>query len=200
MFTGIVQSGTLKTIQMDAAAQTLHLMIAAPKYADTLGQSIAINGVCLTVTAFSESDFSVSISPETLRVTNAASWRAGDVVNLEKALTLNTRLDGHLVSGHVDGLARIIAIIPHGNNSEWLLEIPASLAKYIALKGSVCLDGVSLTVNSVTHQQFSVMLIPHTISMTNFAHKQVGDSLNLEIDIMARYVERLLSFARESTL
>lgn len=198
MFTGIVQSATLHAVQMDDAAQTLQIMIAAPKYADTLGQSIAINGVCLTVTAFSESDFSASLSPETLRVTNAASWRAGDRVNLEKALTLNTRLDGHLVSGHVDGLARIISITAHGSNNEWTLEAPASLAKYIALKGSVCLDGVSLTVNSVTHQQFSVMLIPHTIATTNFADKKIGDSLNLEIDMMARYAERLLSFTRES--
>lgn len=116
MFTGIVQLGRIKHIHSDNAHST-HVIIAAPAFADTLGQSIAINGVCLTVTSFSIEDFCVTLSPETMRITNAASWKVGDNVNIEKALTLNTRLDGHLVSGHVDGLTRLVAITPHGKNS-----------------------------------------------------------------------------------
>lgn len=193
MFTGIVQPGSISDIDHDAKTQCLNVLITAPGFADTLGQSIAVNGICLTVTAFSDSDFSVTLSPETLQVTNASSWRKGDHVNLERALRIGDRLDGHLVSGHVDGLAELTAIIPHGKNHQWTLAMPDALTHYIARKGSVTLDGVSLTVNEVEQKHFSIMLIPHTLSQTSFANKQVGEHLNLEVDMMARYAERLLS-------
>ncbi len=195
MFTGIVQLAHIARIVTDAQASNTHITITAPNVADTIGQSIAVNGICLTVTAFTANDFTVTLSPETLRCTNAHTWAEGDGVNIESALTLSSRMDGHMVSGHVDGVARIISITPHGANSAWVMEAPAPLSKYIAVKGSVTLDGISLTVNQVEGNQFSVMLIPHTLAVTSFSAKKAGDAVNIEVDMLARYVERLLQGA-----
>lgn len=193
MFTGIVRLATIRSIVHDAASANTHIVIAAANVATALGQSIAINGICLTVTQFDDASFSVSLSPETMRVTNAATWCEGDSVNIEPALLLGDRMDGHIVSGHVDGVARIASIIPHGKNAEWVIEAPEALAPYIATKGSVTIDGASLTVNHVDANRFHLMLIPHTLAATTFAQKREGDGVNLEVDMLARYVERLLS-------
>lgn len=193
MFTGIVRLATIRSIVHDAASANTHIVIAAPGVATALGQSIAINGICLTVTQFDDASFSVSLSPETMRVTTAGTWRESDSVNIEPALLLGDRMDGHIVSGHVDGVARIASIIPHGTNAEWVIEAPEALAKYIATKGSVTIDGASLTVNHVDANRFHLMLIPHTLAATTFAHKREGEAVNLEVDMLARYVERLLS-------
>lgn len=192
MFTGIVRLGSITSIVHDAGQHATHMVIAAPQVATALGQSIAINGICLTVTAFSAADFSVTLSPETMRVTTAGSWQVGDSVNIEPALLLGDRMDGHIVSGHVDGVGRITAIAQQGSSSAWEMEVPEALAKYIAPKGSIALDGASLTVNQVVGNRFTVMLIPHTLAVTIFGDKQVGDAVNIEVDMLARYVERLM--------
>ncbi|HEX7129783.1 MAG TPA: riboflavin synthase, partial [Rhodanobacteraceae bacterium] len=132
------------------------------------------------------------VSKETLSLTTLGALREGDAVNLEKALRLQDRLGGHLVSGHVDGVGRIASIEPDARSQRWRIEAPAELARYIAAKGSICMDGVSLTVNAVEGSRFEVNLIPHTIEVTTFANRKAGDRVNLEVDMMARYLERLL--------
>jgi riboflavin synthase len=144
------------------------------------------------VTARAGTTLTFDVSNETLSLTTLGVLREGDPVNLEKALRLSERLGGHLVSGHVDGVARIVSIEPDARSQRWWVEAPRDLSRYIAAKGSVCLDGVSLTVNEVGGTRFSVNLIPHTVEVTTFARRQPGDALNLEVDMMARYVERVL--------
>ncbi|HXS74035.1 MAG TPA: riboflavin synthase [Rhodanobacteraceae bacterium] len=198
MFTGIVQcTGTIA--RREPRGGDLRLSIAAPAldFSDIrVGDSISVTGVCLTVVALGQREFSVDVSNETLSLTTLGALRDGDAVNLEKALRLSDRLGGHLVSGHVDGVGRIVSIEPDARSQCWLVEAPAGLARFIAAKGSVCVDGVSLTVNTVESTRFSVNLIPHTIEATTFAQRIPGDRMNLEVDMMARYLERLL-VARE---
>ena len=155
------------------------------------GDSIACNGACLTVTEVHKDGFSTVLSDETLRCT-APRWNVGDTLHLEQAARLGDRLDGHLVSGHVDGLARITAITPAAESHTVELEAPPHLAKMIASKGSVTLDGVSLTVNTISGQRFTVNIIPHTWAVTSFSHRAIGDTINFEIDLIARYVARLM--------
>lgn len=156
-----------------------------------LGDSIAVNGVCLTVIALDGNTFSVDVSRETLNCT-VGLGAEGAPVNLEKALCLADRLGGHLVSGHVDGVGEVLAFTDLGES--WKLDIsaPAALAKFIAFKGSITVNGVSLTINQVSGQTFSINLIPHTLAMTNLRHLQAGSRVNLEVDLIARYVERML--------
>jgi riboflavin synthase len=160
-----------------------------------LGASIASSGVCLTVIEMGTRDnvnfYAVEASKETLDLTTAGQWQLGTKLNLERALRLGDELGGHLVSGHVDGIARIISIRPEGASKRFVFEVPDSLKKYIAAKGSVSLDGTSLTVNEVDDNQFGVNMISHTQDVTCWGYSQEGDLVNLEIDVLARYVARL---------
>ncbi|KRG39288.1 riboflavin synthase subunit alpha [Stenotrophomonas panacihumi] len=157
-----------------------------------MGESIAVNGVCLTVIAFDDHSFDADASTETLSLTTLGELAEGAALNLERAMRPTDRLGGHLVSGHVDGLGRVLSVHEDARAQRWRFAAPAALLKYIARKGSICVDGVSLTVNEVDGEGFEVALIPHTVAHTRFAHTQVGDAVNLEIDLVARYVERLL--------
>lgn len=157
-----------------------------------LGESIAVNGVCLTVIGFDAGSFQADASTETLALTTLGALPVGAALNLERAMRPSDRLGGHLVSGHVDGLGAVLSIHEDARAQRWRFAAPAELLKYVAKKGSICVDGVSLTVNAVDSEGFEVALIPHTVAHTRFAQTGVGDAVNLEIDLVARYVERLL--------
>jgi riboflavin synthase len=194
MFTGIIQS-IGKIVQVEPRGQDVRLIIDAGKLdmSDVaLGDSIAANGVCLTVIERQGNRYSVDVSAETLRCTRGLD--APGEVNLEKAMRLADRLGGHLVSGHVDGVGEVMRFEAAGDC--FLLEIraPHELAKFIAAKGSVTVNGVSLTVNSVARDDFEINLIPHTLQETTLKHLGAGSSVNLEVDLLARYAERILNF------
>jgi riboflavin synthase len=195
MFTGIIQSvGRVVRLEARGGDVRLHVDSADLDLADVqLGDSIAVSGVCLTAIALESRGFSADVSNETLSLTSLGQLKAGDPVNLEKALRLTDRLGGHLVSGHVDGLGKVVSIAPDARSQRWTFEVPANLARYIAAKGSVCIDGTSLTVNEVAGSRFGVNLIPHTVGHTAFHARRVGDAVNVEVDVVARYIERLLS-------
>lgn len=202
MFTGLVQGvGRLEKTETLAGDVRLHVGTGSLPFADVrMGESIAVNGVCLTVVAFDASGFSADVSTETLALTTLGGLEVGAALNLERALLPTDRLGGHLVSGHVDGVGTVLAIWPDARAARWRFSLPAALARYVAKKGSVCVDGVSLTVNEVGRDAggqdfFEVALIPHTVSHTAFAGKTVGAAVNLEIDLIARYAERLLAAA-----
>lgn len=165
-----------------------------------IGASICCDGACLTVTALRPdgrgSAFTVDVSNETLARTTLGAWRPGHAVNLERALRAGDELGGHIVSGHVDGVARIRSIEPDGESRRFRLDTHPDLARYIAPKGSVALDGTSLTVNEVSGLEFGINLIPHTLTATTWGRKKPGDTVNLEVDMFARYVARLLEFRR----
>jgi riboflavin synthase len=192
MFTGLVE-GTGRIQALKAVGGDVRIEIATPVgfCADVAeGDSISISGVCLTALAITSAGFAADVSQETLRLTSLGAQPVGALVNLEKALLPSTRMGGHFVSGHVDGLTQLIAISTEARSQRWQFQAPRALMRFIAVKGSVCLDGVSLTVNSVESDSFSVNLIPHTIAKTNFAQRKIGDQLNLEIDLIARYLAR----------
>lgn len=204
MFTGIIQA----VGHIDAVTQVgddIKLSIHAKNLGlqdVQLGDSIAVNGVCLTVTQFNHNHFDVHVSKQTLDV--SVGLNKQQAVNLEKALRLNDRLGGHLVSGHVDGVGSVTQFEQTGQESEnmcWLLAIraPHAISKYIAKKGSICVDGVSLTVNSINNDVFTMNIIPHTLQHTTFEHFKVGSAVNLEIDQIARYVERMNEWAQEES-
>jgi riboflavin synthase len=163
-----------------------------------LGASIACDGVCLTVTSVTAEGkgctFTLDVSNETLSKTTLAEWKPGRAINLERALKAGDELGGHIVSGHVDGLARILSVTPDGDSVRFLLETAPNLARFIAPKGSVALDGTSLTVNEVDQNRFGINLIPHTLTRTAWGRKKPGDLVNLEVDMFARYMARLLEF------
>lgn len=189
MFTGIIDhTGEILSTERRGDAR---LGIGCRFRDIAVGESIAVNGVCLTVTELLPGGFGADLSAETLSRT-APRWEVGQPVNLERALTMDSRLSGHLVSGHVDGLAAVVDIRPSGDSHVFCCEAPAGLARFIAPKGSVTLDGVSLTVNQVEGARFFVNIIPHTFAHTTLGKRKPGDALNLEADMIARYVERLL--------
>jgi len=163
-----------------------------------LGASICCDGVCLTVTALEPASagarFHVDVSNETLSKSSLHAWQTGERINLERALRAGDELGGHIVTGHVDGVVSIIDVKPDGDSQRFLFDAPAHLAPYIAAKGSVTLDGTSLTVNEVAGTRFGVNLIPHTLTVTTWGRKRVGQSINLEVDMFARYVARLMEF------
>lgn len=195
MFTGIVEAvGTLSAIMRKCDDAHLRIASGALELADVrLGDSIAVDGACLTVSALAPDGFEVDLSGETLARTTLGRRRIGDRVNLEKALALGERLGGHLVSGHVDGVGHVRAREEDGRSVILTLEAPRGLARYIAEKGSICIDGVSLTVNRVEGARFSVNLIPHTLDVTTLGMLRPDDDVNLEVDMLARYLERLLA-------
>jgi len=193
MFSGIIRAiGRVTAVK--PAGQSTQLTIDADglDLSDVaIGDSIACNGVCLTVTSLVAKGFTLDVSQESLRVT--AGFVAGGAINLEKSLRLSDRLGGHLVSGHVDATGIVEEVKPVDANREIIVRFPAELGRYIARKGSIALNGVSLTVNVVTSDSFSVNLIPHTLAVTNLKDLKRGDRVNLEIDLIARYVERMLT-------
>ncbi|MBS0394173.1 MAG: riboflavin synthase [Proteobacteria bacterium] len=193
MFTGIVQAlGTVVTLERRAGEAELVIDTGALGLADSrVGDSIAVAGACLTATAIDGTRFTALASHETLARTTLGALRPGDPVNLEKALRAGDALGGHYVTGHVDGLARLVDSRDDGSSVRLVLEVPAALARYIAPKGSVTLAGVSLTVNEVEGRRFGVNLIPHTRAVTTLGALAPGSEVNLEVDIIARYVERL---------
>ncbi len=195
MFTGIVEAtGTLAAIERKGASSVIRIHCPALDLSDVaLGDSIATNGVCLTVTALGKDYYCADVSIETLNRTGFADYQSGQAVNLEKALLPTTRLGGHLVSGHVDGVGRISKKTKVGFAIELWIDAPAELSRYIAEKGSITVDGISLTVNAVAGAAFKLTLVPHTLNNTTLNDWQVGRSVNLEVDIIARYLERLLS-------
>lgn len=194
MFTGIVQAlGEIRVIS--ARADDVRMSIAAGKLDLTdvrLGDSIAVNGACLTVVERDCDSFAVDVSPETLRCTTLGTLKIAAPVNLELALRFGDRLGGHLVSGHVDGVGEILERREDGDCLWFRIAVPPPLAKYLSRKGSVCVDGVSLTVNAVEGAQFEVQIIPHTQAETLFGTYRTGDPVNIEVDLIARYLERLL--------
>lgn len=192
MFTGIIEAiGEIK--QSTPLAEGVRLSIA-PGVLDLsdvkIGDSIAVNGVCLTVTTLADGMFTVDVSRETLNCTHGLEQ--GGRVNLEKAMRLSDRLDGHLVSGHVDGVGEVVKFVPAGESYLLALKAPDSLAKYIAQKGSITVNGVSLTVNRVEGDTFDINLIPHTLATTTLSDLKPGVKVNLEVDMLARYVERMM--------
>ena len=194
MFTGIVQDlGRVASREMRGVDARLVLATSKLDLADTvIGDSISVQGVCLTVTSLTRDSFTADVSHETLSLTTLGELEVGSAVNLEPALRAGDRLGGHLVSGHVDAVARVSSTSRDGDSLRVQVAVPAELARYIARKGSVTLDGVSLTVNEVEGATFGVNLIPHTQAVTTLGRLQPGVRLNLEVDQMARYAERLL--------
>ena len=195
MFTGIIEGvGRLAALDIRGGDARLSIEAGSLPFDDVrLGESIAVNGVCLTVVAFNAKYFEADASNETLSLTTLGLLKPGALVNLERAMRPTDRLGGHLVSGHVDGVGKVLGITPDARAQRWRFAAPQALMRYIAKKGSICVDGVSLTVNEVDDEGFEVALIPHTVVHTAFAQAAIGDAVNLEIDLVARYVERLLS-------
>jgi riboflavin synthase len=194
MFTGIV-TDIGEVAERDGGRFWLACGYAAGSIA--LGASIACDGCCLTVTSVetrgNRTVFAVEASNETLGLTTLSAWRPGQSINLERALALGAELGGHLMTGHVDGLAKVIEVTPDGTSTRFRFAVPPHLARFIAQKGSVALDGTSLTVNEVEGATFGVNIIPHTLAVTTWGARRAGDSLNLEVDLLARYVARLAS-------
>lgn len=195
MFTGIVND-IGEVVARDDGRFSIRTRFPAEQL--DIGGSMACDGCCLTMTSVKAgpegSVFTVDVSNETRGKTTLGEWVPGRKINLEQALRLGQELGGHLVTGHVDGLARIVDIVPDGESRRFSFEVPEHLAPYIAPKGSVCLDGVSLTVNEVSDTRFGVNLIPHTLTVTTWGAKTPGQLINLEVDLFARYIARLLEF------
>ena len=199
MFTGIIEAvGEVVLVSPVGESALVRIDSAGLDLSDVaVGDSIAVNGVCLTVKQLDAERIDFDVSPETLNVTTG--FRMGDRVNLEKALRLDARIGGHLVSGHVDAVGTVDDIVEQDGNRVVHVGFPDALARFIARKGSVAVSGVSLTVNTVEHRRFSVNLIPHTLLATNLGHLRKGSGVNLEIDLVARYVERMLSQTGEKS-
>jgi riboflavin synthase len=193
MFSGIVaEVGTVKAFEPNGTAASLTIE-ASPAFSDVaMGESIAVNGVCLTVVDHRGSAFALDVSPETLRATNLGELRPGDGVNLERSLCLSDRIGGHLVSGHVDGVGRIVGKRPEANALHYEVRVPESLMRYIVPKGSIAVDGISLTVVACCAEGFQVTIIPHTAAITTIGRKALGATVNLECDMIGKYVERVL--------
>ncbi|MEE9351987.1 MAG: riboflavin synthase [Thiotrichaceae bacterium] len=194
MFTGIIEAiGTIQNMQPKGGDMRLTIHTGKLDMSDVaLGDSIAVNGVCLTAIEYNNHSFTADVSNETLSLTSLGQLSLGSEANLEKALTLQTRLGGHMVSGHVDGLGEVVKLYDDGRSVRFHIKAPDELAKYIADKGSICVDGVSLTVNKIDGSVFELNIVPHTIEETIIKHYSTGTKMNLEVDVIARYLERLL--------
>ena len=202
MFTGIVTGlGEVREVVPLGGGQDMRLVVGVPQgWADMasipLGASIACSGCCLTAIELGPDWFAITASAETLSKTTLGAWAPGTRINLERPLKVGDELGGHIVSGHVDGLGEVIARTPEEGSVRWRFRVPPSIARFIAPKGSVAIDGVSLTVNEVDGETFGVNIIPHTAAVTSFGLLKVGDRVNIEIDTVARYVARLADYAR----
>lgn len=193
MFTGIIEE-LGKISALTKGDKSLKLKVECNKITEglLLGDSIAVNGVCLTAVSFGNSFFEADVSYETIAKTSLNTIKSGSIVNLERALTLSSRLGGHIVQGHVDGTGRILNITKYGDSYKLSISYPEYLDKYIVLKCSIAIDGISLTVANVKNNSFEVAVIPHTFENTNLRYKKNGDIVNLESDIIARYVEKMV--------
>lgn len=204
MFTGIVTDiGNIDAVRPLPEGKRFRIGTGYDPQTIDIGASIACAGVCLTVVALPEAGsnqrwFEVEAWEEALRLTTASDWRPGTRINLERALKVGDELGGHIVSGHIDGMAGIVAREEEGDAVRFRLEVPAELARYIAPKGSVALDGTSLTVNSVEKNRFDVLLIHHSLAVTTWGERRPGDRVNIEVDTMARYAARLADVAKEA--
>ena len=198
MFTGIVQGvGRIRSVEPRGGDVTLWIETGPVPLADVqVGGSIAVSGACLTATALEAHAFAADVSRETLSLTTLGTAAAGTPVNIEKALTAGQPLGGHYVTGHVDGVGTVVSRQGDARSVRVEFEVPAELARYVARKGSICVDGVSLTVNGVHGRRFDVNLVPHTLELTTLAGCQAGTAVNLEVDIIARYLERMLEAGR----
>ncbi len=198
MFTGIVTDLGRVTALDQQGDLTVRIASSYDAGGIDIGASIACAGVCLTVVQKGDegagSWFDMQVSAETVGLTNLGSWEIGSIINLERALKVGDELGGHIVSGHVDGLAEVVSIRPEGDSTRFEFDAPEALAKFIAPKGSIALDGTSLTVNEVSGCRFGVNIIPHTKAVTSWGQTKLGDKINLEIDTLARYVARLAEF------
>jgi riboflavin synthase len=200
MFTGLIQAvGRVTEIEHQESSARLAISSAEIAAQITQGDSVSVNGVCLTVASFDQSQFSVDVMVQTLNLTTTGSLAIGSEVNLELATRTADRLGGHIVQGHVDGVATISAIAADSQWTRMDLAIPKDLMKYIVAQGSICLEGVSLTIGELNDaaNQVSVWLIPETLAHTNLSKKNLGDQLNVEVDVLAKYVERLIVRGRE---
>ena len=194
MFTGIIQAvGAIQAIEPKGGDVRMRINTGELDLSDVaIGDSIATNGVCLTAIELPGDGYVADVSAETLARTTLGRLKVGTAVNLEKALTPSTRLGGHIVSGHVDAVGEVISLTPAGRSIKFVIRAPKELAKYIAHKGSVCIEGISLTVNEVRGAEFDLNIVPHTLQETTMQHLHAGSPVNLEVDIIARYLERLL--------
>ena len=194
MFTGIVQGvGRIRSVEPHGGDVTLWIATGDVSLADVaIGGSIAVNGCCLTAVRLEPDAFAADLSRETLSLTTAGEWSPGTPVNLEKALTAGQALGGHYVTGHVDGVGEVVSRHEDARSVRMEFRVPAELARYVARKGSICIDGVSLTVNGARGDRFDVNLVPHTLEVTTLGLLQAGSRVNLEVDIIARYVERMM--------
>jgi riboflavin synthase len=197
MFTGIVEAlGRVESIELVGGDRRMVFRVSGPTNGylrgTQLGDSIAVNGCCLTATSFSDDGFMADLSAETLNLTTAGRWNVGAKVNLERALTPAKPLGGHMVSGHVDGVGELLERYEDARSTRMRFRVPETLARYVARKGSICIDGVSLTVNDVEGSTFGVNIIPHTLAHTTLGDLQPGHAVNLEVDLIARYLERLI--------
>ena len=193
MFTGIVEEmGVVKSLEKGMAGTRLAILASQVLGDLAIGASISVSGACLTVVAGGEKEFSVDVSPETLAVTTLGRLVAGTPVNLERAMRVSDRLGGHLVSGHVDGIGTVIQRRQEGNASILTIDAPKEVLRYCVHKGSITVDGISMTINEVAERTFSVAVIPHTAKVTTLGLRQPGDQVNLESDLIGKYVERLL--------
>jgi riboflavin synthase len=193
MFTGLIEDlGTLRRFHKTGDSGRITVATAIPMHEIVMGESIAVNGVCLTVVDFGEGTFTADVSPESLARTNLGNLKTGSRVNLERALRLSDRLGGHIVSGHVDALGTVTERKQDQNAVRFTIEIPSAQMRYLVEKGSVTIDGISLTVNAVGENTFSVALIPHSLAQTTMQWCGVGTRVNIETDILGKYVERLL--------
>ena len=201
MFTGLIQA-VGRVAAIDHQESSVRLVISSPEIASQIaqGDSVSVNGACLTVISFDKSQFAVDVMVQTLKLTTTGALEVGSEVNLELATRAADRLGGHIVQGHVDGIANIAAISADAQWTRMDLEIPKDLMKYVVAQGSICLEGVSLTVGELKDatNQISVWLIPETLAQTNLSKKSLGDRLNIEVDVLAKYVERLIARGQES--
>ena len=193
MFTGIVEEmGVIKRLEKSGAGTTLTILASTVMDDLEAGASLSVNGACLTVVSVGEREFAVEVSPETLAVTTLGQLAAGTPVNLERAMRVHDRIGGHLVAGHVDGVGSIQNRTPEGNAIVLTIEAPREVLRYCVHKGSITLDGISMTINEVSDRNFSVAVIPHTAKATTLGLKKPGETVNLEADLIGKYVERLL--------
>ena len=202
MFTGIIEEkGHLEAVERTSEKSRVSVFCPGIFEGIALGDSVAVNGVCLTVSLIPrENVFAADVMPETFRRSAFASLRAGDSVNLERAMPATGRFGGHIVAGHIDGTGKVLSLKPEGNAVLMAVSAPAEILRYVALKGSIAIDGVSLTIAAVDASSFTVSLIPFTASETTLLEKKAGDAVNLETDIIAKYIEKLMQASGGSTL
>ncbi len=193
MFSGIIETtGTILNITPTSGGCQLTISVSDFLHTTTIGDSISVNGVCLTVISFTSEQFTVDVSKETMRLTTFGSGKVGDILNLEHTLTLGKGIHGHLVSGHVDTLGTVVKIDEIGDNWHLEIEIPSEFDKYIVKKGSITINGVSLTINAISDSIFALNIIPHTLKSTNLQDLSQGAQVNVEIDLIARHLEKLI--------